>query len=98
MNTKDKLHILKKVIEELEGEIRNKIPKKDIKERAKTKGIDPSEVDELLDELILKEETNLFSDEEGKYKKEIVKKILEAKRRVDRGEYLSEEEVKKIMF
>ncbi len=51
-STRNKIYMLKKVIEELEGEIGNKIPKKDIEERAKVKGIDPSELDELLIKLI----------------------------------------------
>ncbi len=39
----------------------------------------------------------MFSDEEGIYKKEIVKKILKAKERVDKGEYLTEEELEKLL-
>ncbi len=48
-------------------------------------------------EKLNKKETNLFSDEEGIYKKEIVKRILEAKERVDKGAYLTEKEVEKIL-
>ncbi len=51
-STRNKIYMLKKVIEELEEEIGNKIPKKDIEERAKMKGIDPAELDELLTKLI----------------------------------------------
>lgn len=48
---RSKIYTVKKIIEELESEIGNKIPKSDIEARAADKGISATELDEILTKL-----------------------------------------------
>lgn len=49
---RSKIYAVKKIIEELEGEIGNKIPKSDIEKRAGERSIKPAELDEILTKLV----------------------------------------------
>lgn len=64
---RSKIYAIKKIIEELEGEIGNKIPKSDIEARAASQNINSSEVDEILTKLL--RSGDIFEPTSGTYSK-----------------------------
>ena len=64
---RSRIYTVKKIIEELEGEIGNKIPKSDIEKRAAEKGISSTDLDEILTKLL--RSGDLFEPGPGTYGK-----------------------------